>query len=316
MHSGGSPRHAGSASLRRATPTGAPSPSSSLNGSSSVRRPTTGASPRPPTKGGAVSDVAHMRAAMAACPLRTVVREVIHHLAVNKAFGSPLTVLQEEYAEFMRNETEGESALRTSAHATQHETSASALTRSELQTQFLSLHTSYTKLAAESLAKDERINRLKSKVMDLSADVNQLRRAAINAGSAANATASSGELSADASERVSSHDVITSLEKLNLELSERNEMLEHNMGIGMVYCASDVEHTILQQQADIDKLLTNNATLAEAYLRVYETQASCEARAVKAESELGFATKRKDQLEKEVLALRVALERSKVHSMS
>ena len=297
-------------------------------------------------------------------PLREVVRQVVGHLIEHQAFGSPLTILEEEYTRQINDSINNQSALganasrkaaagdagdgaskkkRAGVSAADAQQPAHGLTRDELQEQYLLLHAAHTKQSMEIVTRDERIARLMDKVTDLSRTVYGLKRTVVAATSNADPQAAGGLGNAAAKKKqqkppvVSDDDrasddsdidaaadedgvvppqlVIERLQNLNQRLSQRLETLEQNMGIGWTLVEPDLDRYILQLQTELDRLAGVNAQLAAAYLDLNDRQSDATARAEAAESELQLMSRRRDQAEKELLAMRVAVERTRVENM-
>jgi hypothetical protein len=283
------------------------------------------------------------RWAVTRLPLREVVKLVIEQLIHRQSFGSPLTVLEEEYRRQMTDAENVKSALYTAASGSNDAPnnreagasptfSAHGLTRDELQERYLLLHSAYTKQAMELVAREERIARLCDKVTELSQTVHQLKKTVI-AATTVQEVSHSHRPTSPASEShsvnaVAEHDhgnagdvsgspyaVIDRLQNLNVQLSQRIETLEHNVGAGWIMCDPQLSQRMKDLQDEVDRLTILNSDVATAYLTLYGNQHESTTRAESAEAELALMTRRRDQAEKEVLALRVALERSRVDSL-
>ena len=216
---------------------------------------------------------------------------------------------------------------------------ARGLTRDDLQDQYLVLHTLYTKQTMEMVARDERIARLCEKVTELTQHNHQLKKTIIRNTSSVDAVQT--PVAAHASARApverrpsEQHDpdnttaklyvppagatpaeVIEGLQQLNLVLSQRIDVLEHNSSIGWVFVEPELERKRIELEQEIDRLAGLNAELATAYLLINENQSAASKRADAAEAELAIVARRRDQVEREIVALRIALERSKAENM-
>jgi hypothetical protein len=308
-----------------------PSPARPLTtpGHSMSARRSRAASETPSAPADAItSPVIELRNALRGVPLSVVVTEVVQHLILNQSFGSPFAVLEAEYTKQMSESFNLKSALYTtttegegSSHqkeAPKHHASAPplshALSRDDFQQQYLALHSAYTKQSMDIVAREERIARLCGKVTELTTQVHLLKQTIVatsDKGAAAKvAVAEVTEESATTID-LSPAATIQHLQELNLILSQRIDTLEHNISLGWVFCEPEFLQEMNRRQAEIDRLTTLCEDLATAYLHVSSRQEESKSRTELLESDLATSNRRRDQLEKDVLALRIALERSR-----
>jgi hypothetical protein len=305
--------------------------------------------------GGADSEppVAALHAAMSQMSMRDIVRNVIDYLISHQAFGSPLTVLADEYHRQVSEHLNSGSALHTAQSSTADGQSGGAplgvsavgkaITRDELQEQYLQLHMSYIRQSTELVARDERIARLCDKVTELSRTVHLLKKTIVAATSREQETpqgtvlqhtkarrdtpqtqahADGGDAASDDESSIdfvvvagSPFTAIDRLQALNSSLATRVEILEHNASMGWVYCDPRLVERFAEIDEEHNSLVALNAQVAAAYLELHANQDAASQRALKAEGEVVVLNKQKSQLEVEVRALRVAVMRSNVENI-
>jgi hypothetical protein len=253
---------------------------------------------------------AGLRAALDAAPLPDIVREVITCLVARRSFGAPITLLQDEYSRQMQGAALQHVALPARASKPDDELRGPAIfVDSDLQEQHLQLHAEHTKLAMASIAKDERLVLQSEMLTELHRTVRALEKATAAVDRPNLEEASSSDTAASAVASAAGY------EQLNRDLSQRCEMLEHNMSMGLVFCERDLQNAVLGLQAELGALSVANAELAHAYLDVSHSNEEAQARAGAAEASLGAAVKRAEKLEKDNNALRAVYDRNKLDGM-
>ena len=258
------------------------------------------ASPASPPKGHP------LRAALAEADVRDVVREVVALLMAKRSFGSPLTLLQQEYAKQLQDKVNADSAFYTRTTGTMEVEGLSfaekkpTVTVGDLQEEHVRLHAEYVSVARKSIAKDEVITRLREKVTELQKLVHSLQHAAI---SSVNVVGPATTVRSD---------VVIQLEKLNEQLLQRCETLEHNMSLGLIFVEPELSRAIFDLQKENEALASTNAELSAAYLDAIGKLHETSDRAAVAEDTVATLTKECDFLRRELDRLRVLEARSKV----
>lgn len=255
---------------------------------------------------------------------KEVIRETVALLLRRRGtFGSPLNLLQEEYsqqvAKMALHDIGGATAPVSSPRGAESKTTWSQRPVEDVHQQYVEVHTRYTKLAAENLVKDERILALRERIAELQSVVRQLQQTVTQ--HAAHQVAPQDRLVGnDDSEGDGNPDVTVEsdaearrqLVALNLKLSERCEILEHNLSLGLLSCGREVANDMIELQKESERLGGICTRLASATLEYMQSNEALTKQYRDVAEQLATSERRRDQLEREMVALRFALERSKV----
>ena len=246
-------------------------------------------------------------------------------LMEDKEFVScPMSLLQQEYTALMQRQlTTGASTIRGDNHGPNKDASFGAVAAKKMDA--VELHERYTELGEESLAKDTKILTLQQRIAELEENAAAVQRSiglggGNGRGSPTNGDNGSGRRSSSAGRRHSGfhrtleekdRSAMEELERMNLQLSEHIETLEHNIAQGFHYSDVAIQKEMNELQAEKEDLLKRNMELATCFLKSEDEKRGLVKRTDEAVEKCREATRSAELLEKELAVVRTELNRVK-----
>jgi hypothetical protein len=257
-----------------------------------------------------------------------VCREVIHYLAKNiSLYGSPITLLQKHYTEFLRHEVSVlaqppvDKTLRpsTSSRKTDKVTDVAlqpihVMTEStdfitSIHLERMRLHEEAAQLAQRSVEQDTIIRDLMAKLTAAEQMIEALRHA-VPRGSHLDEEARNAEPSGlkAADCEADQLQIIAALELQNMELAQQCGHLESIVVMGGVADPAELEHGMMALRRDRDDLLRKNQELAAAVLERDGSLSGIESKHERLAKDNAFLKTRAEAAEKDLSAARAELE--------